>query len=73
MSTEERNELLNFVEGLNKNSLADVVADLRNPSFPLDAYKKLTEAQWEKLYGSAGIDIFNHLNPGNIILIQLDK
>ena len=64
MSADERTELLNFVVGLKKESLADVVTDLRNPLFSLDVYKSLTKEDWKDMYGFAGIFVYRHLNPG---------
>ena len=38
----------------------------------IEVWKKMNEAQWERRYGDAGIQIFNYLNPrreGNAVLI----
>ena len=59
--------LLDAVKNLKEDSLEKLVKELEQRPKKLDVYKKLTESQWDKLYGPASIFVFNHLNPGNII------
>ena len=59
--------ILEAVKDLKEDSLDKLVKELEQRPKNLDVYKKRTEAQWKELYGSAGIDVFNYLNPGNII------
>ena len=59
--------LLEAVKDLKEDSLDKLVKELEQRPKKLDVYKKRTEVQWKELYGDVGIDIFNHLNPGNII------
>ena len=59
--------LLEAVKDLKEDSLDKLVKELEQRPKNLDVYKKRTRDDWKELYGSSGIDVFNYLNPGNII------
>lgn len=54
--------LLVFVKELEEDSLAKLVEELEKKPNKLAVYYKRSEAQWERLYGPPGIDIYNELH-----------
>ena len=62
----------NFVRELNDVSLHRLLTELDINPKPYSVYLKRTEQQWERRYGDAGVDIYNHLHPqqGNLIKPQ---
>ena len=46
-----------------RNGLQQLIAQLNSYPEVIEDWKKRTEAQWERLYRDAGIDIYNYLHP----------
>ena len=61
MSTEQTKEKL--LKLPKRKGLDDLITELGSDPECLEDWKIVTEAQWERNYGLAGVQIFNYLNP----------
>ena len=70
IQTKDIPSLIEFVNSLNKKSLEPLIKELKEEPSPFSVYYKLTEAQWEKLYGSHAVYVYNELHTQEVIGIE---
>ena len=58
---------------LERNGLQQLITQLNNYPEVIEDWKNRTEAQWEKYYQLAGIDIYNYLHPNPKGILMLNS